>query len=170
MQSANEFKQVGKSLNLFWLPADAVPEQRNKPQAFRFRGRIDENFDYAPAIGSSAVDLRDVSTITSRGLIRWIEFVRAKKGQGLELIALPEALTFQATAVIGVIEGVTVKTVLVPFECPGCGFEERRELIPTEVLEIAGGRCPECAGDMRFAGLPAEYKAFLNALAASSKS
>lgn len=60
------------------------------------------------------------------------------------------------------LEGVRVRTVLVPFECPGCGFEERRELPADSVLSAPVGGCPECRETMRFAGLVTEYEAFLD--------
>lgn len=165
VQSAQEFRQVGKSLNLFWLNAGAQPDDRPKGnEAFRFVGRIDETFDFSRAEGSTAIDMRDVTTITSRGLIRWIEFVRSLKGRNVELIALPESILFQATAVSGVIDGLVVRTVVVPFECPACGFEERREMRPGDVLSAPGGSCPECKSEMRFGGLPSEYQSFLGTL------
>lgn len=164
IQSASEFKQVGKSLNLFYLHAAAKPQpELAKPrESVYLRGRIDENFDFGNAALCNAIDLRDVTTVTSRGLIRWIEFVRTLKSA--ELIAFPESLIFQATTVNGVIEGVKIRTVLVPFECPNCGFEERRELAPHEVLGAPGGPCPECKAQMRFAGLVPEFEAFLQAM------
>jgi hypothetical protein len=167
VQSASEFKQVGKSLNLFWVHANAKPDvQLTKPreEAVYLRGRIDESFDFGNAAECAVVDMRDVTTVTSRGLIRWIEFIRSMKDKRPALVAFPESLVFQATTVNGVIEGATVRSVLAPFECPACGFEERRELPPAEVLPSPGGPCPECKGTMRFAGLVPEFEAFLEAL------
>ena len=164
VQSAQEFRSVGKSLNVFWLDENYEPEERAMVDTIRFTGRIDEAFDFGRAAGANIVDMRDVTTITSRGLIRWIDFVRSKKDKGLELIALPDVLLFQAANVSGVIEGATVTSVLVSFECDSCTFEERRELAPDEVLTVDPGRCPECNAPIRFAGLVPEYTAFLDAL------
>jgi hypothetical protein len=165
VQSAQEFKLVGKSLNVFWLPTEARALTRPRPgESYRLEGRIDENTDFALAGKSSVIDLRDVSAVTSRGLIRWLEFVRSLEGKGAEIVALPDPLLLQATAVAGVLRGLTVRSVLAPFECLACGFEERRELPPDAILAAPGGACPDCKATMQFAGVPAVYQSFLGIL------
>ena len=166
IQSASEFKQVGKSLNLFYVDAERkVPEQKEEQRASVYlRGRIDETFDFGNAAEAAVVDLREVSTVTSRGLLRWIQFVKGLAGKNVELVAFPESLIFQATAVNGVIDGVRIRSTLVPYECPSCGFEERREVVPEYALRVAYGDCPECKTPMRFAGMVSEFEAFLEAM------
>lgn len=164
IQSGAEFKQVGKSINMFYAAADAKPVVDDAPSVVaQFKGRIDENFDYRVSTGARLIDLRHVTTVTSRGLTHWIEFIRSLKGRNAELIAFPEFFVFQATTVNGVVEGVTIRTVLVPFECTACQAEERRELPAEDVLRVTGV-CSQCGMTTRFAGLVAEFQAFLETL------
>jgi hypothetical protein len=164
IQSGAEFKQVGKSINLFYAAQDSVPAVEDAPSAVaQLRGRIDENFDFREAVGARLIDLRNVTTVTSRGLTHWIEFIRTLKGRNAELIAFPEFFVFQATTVNGVVEGVSIRTVLAPFECTACQAEERRELPPEDVLRVTGV-CSQCGMTTRFAGLVAEFQAFLETL------
>ena len=162
IQSGSEFKQVSKSLNLFFL-AEAAPPKKTlaaRNESVYLRGRLDENFEFGSALECNSIDVRDLTTVTSRGLVRWISFVRSLKERGAELIAVPESLISQAVTVAGVLDGLTVRSALVPFECGACGFEERRELPPAAILTEPGGPCPECAGEMSFAGIPSIYEAF----------
>jgi CheY-like chemotaxis protein len=161
IQSANEFKHVGKSLNVFWLPSGTRPIERNARETMRLRGRIDESFALPDWKEGTLIDMRDVTAVSSRGLVGWLEFVRTLKGRGAEIVALPETLISYATTVTGVLDGLRILTVFVPFECAKCGFEERRELEPEAVLSSAGSACPECNLPMRFAGFSSEFEAFL---------
>ena len=164
IHSASEFKQVGKSLNLFYRHAGAAaPMERSRSrESVYLRGRIDETFDFAAARECSSIDLREVTAITSHGVMRWIEFLRSI--EDAELIALPESFVFHASRVKGFLGAASVRTVLVPFECESCGFEERRELPPDAVLSAPAGTCPECDAAMKYGGLAAEYSGFLETL------
>jgi hypothetical protein len=104
--SANEFRQVSKSMNLFWLPAPAdrarptlpgpvatpvqvalsepapvAPPRPKAPPAKIFRkrltGRIDERFKIEPGEGGLRLDLRALTGITSSGVVAWLKAIRA---------------------------------------------------------------------------------------------
>jgi CheY-like chemotaxis protein len=171
VSTASEFRQVGKSLNLFWLPKDSQPvadestfekpEQTQpggtKPATSFLSGRIDETTSFDEVRASSVVDLRDVTAITSRGLLGWLKFVRSVAEKRIELVACPEAIVRLAVEVAGVLEGVVVRTVLAPYECSSCSREELVELAIHETLAPPQRLCT-CGGQAIFAGDAEQYR------------
>jgi CheY-like chemotaxis protein len=172
VSTASEFRQVGKSLNLFWLPKDSQPvpdevpfekaEQTlpgAKPPTSFLRGRIDETTDFEEARRAAVLDLREVVAVSSRGLLHWLRFVRSMAERKLELVGCPDALVRLAGEVAGVLEGVVVKTLLVPFECASCANETAVELPTEAALAPPKEKCSTCGGALTFAGDAEQYRA-----------
>ena len=170
--TAGEFRQVGKSLNLFWLGRDSQPleeaKARDPRSVVRLAGRIDERTDLVAASEATVIDLRSVTSMTSRGLERWLQLIGSLSGRRLEIHACPEAFVEVAVQTAGVMRGVEVKTVLAPFECSDCGRREDLELRPNDVFKTVDRRCISCPGSLRFAAPVDRYKRFLDNLKTAS--
>jgi hypothetical protein len=159
VSTASEFRQVGKSLNLFWLQRNSQPAVAD-PRAVRLSGRLDERTDFTAATRAREIDLSDVTSISSRGLLHWLKFIRAMRNRRLAVRGCPEHLVRLATEVAGVLQGVEIRTVLVPYECTGCGLETSFEQAPESALQFLDASCPSCGARMHFAGVAEQYQTF----------
>jgi hypothetical protein len=159
VSTASEFRQVGKSLNLFWLPQHSQPVEAD-PLAVRLSGRLDESTDLSVAATAREIDLRNVTSISSRGLLHWLKFIRTMRNKRLAVRGCPEHLVRLATEVAGVLQGVEIRTVLVPYECSACGLETVFEQAPVNALSFLEINCSACGQRMRFAGVPEQYQTF----------
>lgn len=171
VNSGSEFRQIAKSFNLFWLPANAkgieaaipsVVATTKAPAAsmptFQLRGQIDEATDFSVASTSAELDLRHVNRITSRGILRWLSFIKSTQWRGLTVRALPEPMVRLAADISGILEGVKVKTVMAPFECANCNEEQDIELPVGEIMSTVERTCPKCSGkNFKFAALKEPY-------------
>ncbi|MBI3181172.1 MAG: hypothetical protein HYZ28_03410 [Myxococcales bacterium] len=182
VNTASEFRQVSKSLNLFWLPADSqpAPETRANPimapiptplemksiegAPVRMSGRIDENTALAPVVRAGAVDMRGVTGFTSRGVVSWLKLVNGLGGNKLEIIGMPDSMIRLAAEVKGMLRGVQVKSVMALFECTQCSHERYLELVPSEVLVSGKRSCERCSGDSSFAGIREDYESLVKVL------
>ena len=188
VNTALEFRQVGKSLNLFWIPADSQPARPARPatvarpvarpapvpavaapkrevpaRALPLTGRIDEHTELARALAHEALDLRGVNAITSRGIVQWMKFLHLRAGRPLKLVGVPDAFARVASEVAGVMKGVTVATIMCPFACAACSQEQVIEISVTEALDRAPGPCALCGGGLEFSALLEDYQALLGA-------
>ena len=159
VSTASEFRQVGKSLNLFWLPRNSQPMVAD-PRTVRLAGRLDERTDFSAAGRAREIDLSDVTSISSRGLLHWLKFIREMKNRRLAVRGLPEHLVRLATEVAGVLQGLEIRTVLVPYECSGCGFETAVEQALEDALHFRDDACPACGARLRFSGEVEQYQTF----------
>lgn len=181
VNSATEFRQVSKSLNVFWLPAATPPatEPRSaRPRVsrpsppgvkmaspvLRLSGRIDENTSLAALARAGAVDMREVTGFTSRGVVAWLKLVNGLGGSKLEIVGMPDLMVRLAAEVEGVLRGVTVKSVMALFDCAQCGREWCLELSPAEVLDSGTRPCERCSGAANFAGIRGDYEGLLEAI------
>lgn len=166
--SGSEFRQMAKSFNLFWLPPpNEVRENWHSAAVLikgpatvasvKMRGQIDETTDFSEAAQAAELDLRSVNRITSRGVLVWLAFIGAMRGRGLKVRALPEPMVRMATDVAGILDGVTVTTVMVPFECVACAEEQEIELPVNEALVPSEQLCAHCGKTLKFAALPEHY-------------
>jgi hypothetical protein len=178
--SGAEFRQVAKSFNVFWL---AAPEGAKKAETimpivppsaaaplttYRLKGQIDERIDFSEARNCEVLDLRDVTRITSRGVLVWLTYVGSMKGKGLRLKAVPEAMVRVAADVAGILDGVIVSTVMAPFECSSCSDETDFEMALNEAVSQHQRHCPRCGKEMKFASLIDHYQAVAKATASRS--
>jgi hypothetical protein len=159
--SASEFRQVGKSFNLFWLPVVSQADERATGQRCALQGRIDENTDLTTAREASTLDLRGITSITSRGLVHWLRFLYSIDGRRVEVVGCAEAFVRAASEVAGVMQGLNISTIMVPFECTVCGDEIVLERAPEAVFHPAVELC-KCGEAIRFAGITQQYESFLN--------
>jgi hypothetical protein len=157
VHSASEFRNVGKSLNLFWLSESSEPVSE-ADNTLVLSGRIHEATSFETLGDLRAIDLRHVHTISSRGVIRWLDAVSRLKGPPVEVRGLPEAMVLTATQVSGVLNNLVVQTLLYPFECDGCAKECSIEL-PPSVESPSSRECPDCGGLLAFAGVEEHYAA-----------
>jgi hypothetical protein len=161
--NAREFKQVAKSLNLFWLPARSEPllEQEQTATMVRLSGNIDQSTDLARVGPAVVFDLREVTQITPSGLTRWLKFIRDEHGR-VEIRACPPQFVHAAVQAAEAIKGVGVRTLLVPGECMSCGRTVTYEKALPEVFQPTQARCAQCGGALRFAGERKDYERFLD--------
>ncbi len=160
--SASEFRQVAKSVNLFWLPGPDKRERSSDGTIVVLKGRIDETTNFDDARTATKLDLRGVTGIGSRGLLQWLRFIHSMNGRKLEMIACPEVLVRAATEIAGVLEGTIVKSFLVPFECIACSKDAYAERTPEAVFQPPTERCQECGQPLQFAGIPEQYESVLS--------
>lgn len=161
VNTAGEFRHVSKSLNLFWLPRDSEP-LGDAPSVVTVSGRIDESTPLAELSRASAVDVRGVTGISSRGVLRWMSALEERRGPALEIRGLTEPLVQAATQVSGFLRNAAVRTVLYPFECAKCSREQLLES-PPATSRPEGGEC-ECGGTLSFSGLEEQYAALARVL------
>jgi CheY-like chemotaxis protein len=177
VNSASEFRQVSKSLNLFWLsgsegvrrlaeaaaptPVTAAPKPSGPTS--RLAGRIDEDTNFSQVLRSSRLDLRQVTGFTSRGVVNWLRFVNSLVGKRIEVTGCPDPLVRLASEVKGVLRGLNVATVMAPYECSSCGLEAPIELTVSEVLADAPQPCGDCGAVLTFAGMREDYEALASA-------
>jgi hypothetical protein len=191
VESASEFRQVSKSMNLFWLPAPADRQRATPPPPAqvvplapvpappiappprpvgqiarkRLTGRVDERFKIEPGEGPLRLDMRALTGITSSGVLAWLKTVQNLQGRYVELVAFPEFMVRAACEVEGLLSGVVVRSVLAPFECRRCAHVVQTERLPDEVVVGEAPTCTACNGPMVFSGIDWEYQELVKLLA-----
>lgn len=170
VNSGTEFRQVGKSLNVFWLPKDV--ERSTVAPVVYFAGSVDESTDFEQAGRASILDLRKVKLISSRGVMRWLAFVDSVQGRQVELRACPEAMVRLALSVKGMLRGLKLATVLALYQCERCHAEETSEvsladacrLEPNDGLEAG---CSHCGGALRLDDSVEDFRRLAEIVAAN---
>ena len=186
VNDAREFRSVAKSLNLFWLSSDnettlilhdEVPTPRRPSEGLRqalatlrasgnvlqLAGRIDENTDLSPVAKATVLELHNVDSFSSQGVLRWQSMAQGLQGRQVELTGCPEPLVRLAGEVNGLLDNLRVTSVMCPFSCPRCQTEVLIELPPAEVFSQVPPECDTCKGPMSFEGVEHQYRAFLEA-------
>jgi hypothetical protein len=215
VDTASDFRQVSKSINVFWLPRDArpllatpepsvptppelprirppprpapgpaaapapavgrsapraapqpEPAQKGRRMLCRLSGRINERFKpEVPRGVPLRLDVRGVTSFSSAGVIRWLDWVRTLSGRSVEVVACPEVVVRAANEVEGLLGTMRIRSVLAPFECPSCLQAFQYEVAPAAALEDVARLCPGCGSTLRFAGVAHEYRGFLELVA-----
>lgn len=182
VNTAAEFRQVSKSLNVFYLDQMAAGDQPAVPsraalapvrtatpsqtsgivQAGRLAGRIDEATNLGVLRRANKLDLSRVTGFTSRGVIAWVRFLEGLSQQ-VEAHGIPDVLVRLAADVVGMRKNLAIRTVLVPFDCQSCMAETTAELTPEEALAGAAisKLCPSCGGTLAFSGDEVAYRQLL---------
>jgi CheY-like chemotaxis protein len=179
VNNASEFRQVGKSLNIFWLPRDNVPQPLRPPTKSSFSeipasgptsifsGRIDETTDLTPLVSGGRADLRLVNAFSSRGVVGWLRLTARLQPKSLRITGCPAALVRLAAEVQGVLNGLFIETVMVPLTCTRCSHEqslERKLDVMEHPIDIV---CERCGGRLQLDALPEELEAFRKQLAST---
>lgn len=186
VKDANEFKAMSKSMNLFWLaqetpvPASADAAGSRRPVALpglaassqhlsggvlRLAGRIDELTNFSAIARAQVLELHDVESLSSQGVLKWLAMLTGLKGREIEVTGFPEPMVRLAAEVNGLLNNLKVSSVMCPFACPKCDGETMLEVPTVDVLSEVPQECDACKVAMEFQGVPHIYSAFLEAVA-----
>jgi hypothetical protein len=111
--------------------------------------------------GTSALDLSGITAFNSQGVLRWLEFVRNLDPRApLDVFQCPLVLVRLTNYTDGLLNGLRIRTVLVPFECTSCGHEAGHEMTPMKAAEGRRLPCPNCGQAFTMAESPEAYKMF----------
>jgi hypothetical protein len=165
-----EFRQVGKSLNLFWLPESSKPLlQHTSASALAvlyLPPKIDESTTFPDQFEAMLLDLSAVKAVSPGGLTAWGNFVKAANGRLVVIQNCPPEIVHQAATGTGMLSGVTVQTVLVPYQCTTCSTGQDVQMAPDQFASNTPRTCNACGKELSFTGKREEYDAFLRAIGA----
>lgn len=185
VKDAHEFRAMSKSMNLFWLAREtqvpAFPEsigrrpvtlpglasssQHLSGDVLRLAGRIDEKSDFSAIASASVLELHEIESFSSQGVLQWLKMVSGIKGREIEVTGFPEPLVRLAAEVNGLLQNLRVASVMCPYACPKCDAEVLLEVPTVDVLSDVPQDCDACKVPMEFQGVPHHYSAFLDAVA-----
>lgn len=138
----------------------------------RLSGSIDESTRLDQLIGATPRELRlyckDVSSINSMGVVRWIRYLLNARNQGclVRLYECSTALVDQMNNIQNFSCGARIESVCVPFVCRSCkieliavfGYEDLRKIEPSRIQV----KCPHCTNNVVLDDDPLEYFRFLS--------
>ena len=157
-----------------WLGQRASARVRKDSVGCRLevRGYIDDEADFQSLSEALSfplrIELSGVERINSLGVRRWLRFMADASSRGpIELIGCAEVMVDQFNQINGLVGNATVRSVMAPYGCDNCGFDEfvlvelgRWSKTPLMVL-VPDRTCTECGGVSTFEHLPESYFSFL---------
>lgn len=133
-------------------------------------GTIDDASDLDKLLGPIPTALRvngaGISRMNSVGVKRWITYFQGRnRATPLEFVECSPALVQQLNSIRNFVPPNTVRSVQLPYSCPGCGHSftvtnscdelKRFGMVPPDVP------CPKCGKISEFDDFPDEYLHFL---------
>ncbi|HZS39800.1 MAG TPA: hypothetical protein VFF06_23365 [Polyangia bacterium] len=127
-------------------------------------GKIDQYFDGRDILQAAdsakrvVLKLDGVRSISSLGVRALEAFMKALGDREVFLDDISAALANQVAMIPNLVGRATVRSVKLPFVCPGCGHEGAFSVpYQPDAAATHAPKCPQCGGKMDFDGFSEEY-------------
>lgn len=137
----------------------------------RFFGEIDDGADFTELKGRLGprlvFRLGEVRRVDGRGTLAWVRFMRDLDGHEVAWTHCSPAIVARLNVVADFAGGATVRSLLAPYACAGCGGKEdrlidvRSDLAGRALGESPVFACDECGKPLELDDLPERYFGFL---------